>query len=496
MDANSLIRIDSVRKSFPGVQALKDISLTISQGEILAIVGENGAGKSTLVNILAGIYKSDGGRIFFNDREISIKNPSHARELGINVIFQEFSLAPDLNAIENIFLGREIRTKSGLLNINVMKIRANELLKKLEFDFDIFTPVKYLSTVEQQGIEIARALSTNSRIIIMDEPTSALYRHEVECLFEIIRSLKKTGISIVFISHILEEVLEISDKVAVFRDGTLIGIYPTIEMDTHKIFEKMIGGTIDKHFVKDRVDIKEPIFKIQNLTSKPKIKNISFDLKRGEILGIAGLTGAGKTELAEALFGARKVDSGKIWIKEKWFRPSSPWISIRAGLGLVPEDRKYHGLFLDLDVAKNITIVNLSKVLKFNVISSKKEKSSVKEMIVKLMIKAGDLFQKVRFLSGGNQQKIVLSKWLFNESDILILDEPTRGIDVNAKREVYKVMMQFLKKGGSIILISSELLELISLSDRIIVLQDGEIKAELEESQISQRNIMEVMMGA
>lgn len=495
MSRTNLVEVRNIVKDFPGVRALDHVTLAIRPAEVLALVGENGAGKSTLVNILAGLYQPDRGTIAVRGREVSIRSPLHARDLGISVIFQEFSLAPDLSAVENIFLGKELVSNRGVLNSSKMHTEAREVLGRLGLDLDLSLPVRYLGTVEQQGVEIARALSTHAQLIIMDEPTSALHRNEVERLFSIIRSLKSSGISVVFISHKLEEVMDLSDRVAVLRDGRLVGVYPTAEMDTQRVFELMIGGTAQEHFVKQRHTLGEEVLRVQGLASLPRVKDVSFVLRQGEILGIAGLTGSGKTELVEAIFGARRLDRGRIWFKGKWLSPTSPKAAISAGLGLVPEDRKRKGLFLGLDVPKNITIANLDKVLRMGVISPTRETAEVGAMISGLGIKCSSSMQEVRYLSGGNQQKTVLAKWLFSECQLLLLDEPTRGIDVNAKREVYALMMSFLGKGGSIILTSSDLFELMALSDRVLVLADGRIVGEFEAGQIDERGIVQAMMG-
>jgi ribose transport system ATP-binding protein len=495
LEKEIVVEVRNIQKSFPGTKVLSDVSLHVNKGEVLALMGENGAGKSTLVKILGGLYQPDNGEILINGNPITIKSPLHAQLLGINVIYQEFNLAGDLDAVENIFLGKEIVGKSGFLNKQEMRKRAVEILSRLNFSFDVLKLISQLSVVEQQGVEIARALSTNAQMIIMDEPTSALHQSEIEVLFKLVRKLRDEGMAIIFISHNLEEVKEISDRVAVLRDGKLVATDYAKDVTVENILENMIGGNLADHFYKKQIPLGDVILKLDRIKALPRVKDISFELRKGEVLGIAGLTGAGKTELAEAIFGARRLTEGTMWLDGEIHQPKNAQASINRGIGMVPEDRKNRGLFMGTPASENITMVSLDKIVRNSMLSKSVENDECLKMVDKLKIKVADVSQHVKFLSGGNQQKIILARWLFNESRIMILDEPTRGIDVNAKREVYHLIMEFLERGGAVIVISSEIVELQSLSDRILTLYEGQVIDQLEGPSFDKDRIIRGISG-
>jgi ABC-type sugar transport system ATPase subunit len=492
-----ILKIENIKKSFSGVNVLKGINLSIKSGELHAIVGENGAGKSTLMKIIAGELEPDAGKIYLNGKEVQFHSPLDAINSGIALIHQEFSLIPQLTVYENIFLGREISKK--FLGINFvdkkkMKREAEDVLKTFGIEnIPVDSKIRDLSVANQQLTEIAKALSINSKILIMDEPTAALTLRETEKLFSILANLKSNGVTIIFISHRLEEIFQIADSVTILRNGELIDTKKINEVSIEEIVSMMIGKSMNNRFppkpVK-KIENKDEFFEIKNLSSDA-FKGINFSLRKGEILGIAGLVGCGNTQLAESIYGLRKF-TGEIYLEGKKMNISKPTNAIEHGIFLVPEDRHNLGLVLQLSVKENHSLPNLDLFSKVGFVASTIEKKSVRDTIAYLNTKVSSINQRVDNLSGGNQQKIVLGKWLVRSPKILILDEPTRGIDVGAKFEIYRFMYEQSSKGVSIILISSELTEVLNLSDRILVMSEGRITGELNPRNATQEDILKL----
>jgi len=495
MTDDLILRLDSINKEFPGVVALNNISLEIYKGEVHVLLGENGAGKSTLVKILSGAYKKDKGKIIINGNNIEIKNPKHSQELGIGVIYQELNLIPHLTVAENIFLGREYTFGFGILNNKQISIAAQSILSDLNLEIDSNLLVSELGIAEQQIVEIARALSLNSKLLIMDEPTSALTEKEVDKLFNTIKKLQHNGVSIIYISHYLEEIFQIGDRVTVFRDGNLISTQYVTDTDKTELIKLMVNRELKDQYPRVHKKIDEELLRVENLTIAESLDNLSFNLKAGEILGVFGLLGSGRTELARAIFGLDSLDEGKIFIRTEEINLNSPQKAIKNGIGFLTEDRKTEGLILDHSVKDNICLASLSKISKFGFVKTSEENQITSKFISELNIKTTGHKQPVQNLSGGNQQKVVLGKWLSSEVDIYIFDEPTRGIDVGAKREIYNLMNRLTKEGCGIIMISSDLLEIIGMSDRILVMYNGTFTAEFSGHKISQEEIMQSALG-
>ncbi|MCX7690649.1 sugar ABC transporter ATP-binding protein [Thermoflexus sp.] len=496
---NLILRVEGVSKAFPGVQALSNVDLELAAGEVLALVGENGAGKSTLMKILSGAYRKDAGRIFINGQEVEIAGPRHAQELGIAIIYQEFNLAPNLSAAANIFLGREPR-RPGIGRLFVdrkrMEQEAQKLLDRIGARIPASALVRDLSVAERQMVEIAKALAVNARIIIMDEPTSALGEEEVEKLFQVIRTLKQQGIGIIFITHRLEEVFRIADRIVVLRDGKRVGSMPTYKATRDEVIRLMVGRELGDLFQKQKSEIGPPLLEVRGLTRRGVVENVSFTLHRGEILGLAGLVGAGRTETVRMIFGADPKDAGEILIEGKPVKIESPRDAMKAGIGFVPEDRSNHGLILSLSVLENIALPSLSQYTRLGIwLNRMKLYKTAREFVDKLSIRVAHLQQKVMFLSGGNQQKVVVAKWLALRPRILIMDEPTRGIDVGAKAEIHALMNRLAQEGVGIIMVSSELPEILGMSDRILVMARGRVMAVLSREEATQELIMAYASG-
>lgn len=488
----TVLKMKGIRKEFPGVVALEGVDLELKKGEVLALLGENGAGKSTLMKILSGAYQPDKGEIYLFGEKVEIKDVNHAVNLGISVIYQELSLSPNMTVAENIFAMRE-PTRYGIINDKEMNRQAKKLLDELEIHISPTKQVSELSISNQQMVEIAKALSRNPKIIIMDEPTSALSSKETELLFGIIRKLKRNGTSVIYISHRMEEIFEVSDRISVLRDGKYIGTVETASADPKELIVMMVGREMsqfypqkDFKFVRD-----EKLLEIKNYTKNGYYHNINFFIKPGEILGMYGLMGSGRTEIAKGIFGLLKKDQGEMLIRGRKVQVDSPISAINHKIAFVTEDRKNEGLVLTANICENSTFANLDKILnKFRLISPKKESEITKGYVDNLRIKTPSIYQMVNKLSGGNQQKVVLSKWFEIEPDILILDEPTRGIDIGAKHEIYKLMIELARKGVGIILISSELSEVLSMSDRLLVVKDRKIVSELDPKQTTPEEVM------
>ncbi len=487
--------MEGICKSFPGVRALDGVSFDLRGGEVHALVGENGAGKSTLMKILSGAYPLDEGQIFLKNRLTDIRSPRHARELGISIIYQEFNLIPHLSLAANIFLGNEPSRLGGFLSEKEMISRTEELLDDLGLKISPQVPVKMLSVAQQQMVEIARALTGDVHILIMDEPTSALTSGEIETLFRTVRHLKEIGVGIIYISHRLEELYSIAERVTVLRDGRVAGKFNLPDVSRHELIRCMADRELTEFYPRIRHKSSETVLKVNNLNRQHILKNISFELKKGEILGISGLLGAGRTELARAIFGVDKLDSGTVQIGEREVELDSPGKAVAAGVGFLPEDRKQAGLVLQLSVQANIALPNYNQFSRWGFINLSQIKNLAGKFIDEFGIKTPSIQQKTVYLSGGNQQKVVLAKWISRKLDILIFDEPTRGIDVASKVEIYEFMNKLTSEGMGIIMISSELPEILGMSDRILVMADGRITAEYDIGDATQEKILASALG-
>ncbi len=495
MDNDLVLQMQHITKTFPGVVALDDVSFELRKGEVHILLGENGAGKSTLMKILSGAYRKSEGRILLNGREIEIENPKHAQDLGISIIYQELNLVPQLSAAENIFLGRETLTYLGIISKKTLNQTAYRILTDLGIDIDVSKPVRELSIAQQQMVEVAKAISLEANVLIMDEPTSALTEIEIKELFARIRQLKSAGVSIVYISHRMEELFEIGDRVTVLRDGKNAGTHQIRDITKSELIRLMVNRELTNQFPKVQAPKGEEVLRIENLSSNGALKNISFSLRRGEVLGIAGLLGSGRTELARAIFGVDKIDAGNIYIKGKLQQTNSPRNAINSGIGFLTEDRKTQGLILVLSVRDNICLPSLEKFSTLGLVRTKEESMAAQRYIADLRIKTQGVNQQTIYLSGGNQQKVVLSKWLCSEADILIFDEPTRGIDVGSKAEIYQMINRLTGSGAAVIMISSELPEIIGISDRILVMHQGKITGEFTAGEATQEKILHCALG-
>ena len=492
----SLLHADNITKTFPGVKALDSVSIQIQSGEVLGLLGENGAGKSTLLNVVSGIYQPEEGKIYVGEDEVTIQGPKHAQQLGIAIVHQELKLMPNMTVAENIYMGRLPKTKIGKVSFRKLFANTKELLDRFGFDIDPKEEVRFLSIASQQMVEIAKALSTNAKLILMDEPTSSLTSEETNQLFGIMETLKKSGVGIVFISHKLEEIFTCCDKVQVLRDGKDMGVSKVSETTESKLVHLMVGRETSQRFPKRVVRHGEKVLEVKNVSRGEHVKNVSFDLHKGEVFGIAGLVGAGRSELVRLIIGADKMESGEIWIKGKRKNVKHPYMAIANGIFLVPEDRKEQGLVVMQTIEKNISLPMIKRIKKFlGFINPKTEQKMADNEIDALSIKCTGRSQQVVSLSGGNQQKVVLGKCLETEPDIMILDDPTRGIDVGTKAEIYEMINVFTEAGKAVILISSELPEVISMSDRVGVMFEGEMKAIINREDLSQENVINYAIG-
>ncbi len=488
---NPVLKVVDISKEFPGVKALDQVSIDFYPGEVHAIVGENGAGKSTLMKIIAGVYKQNGGKIIFKEIERYWKHPSEAIKEGIVTIFQELSVMDNLSVSENLFLGSEPK-RGPFLNFGKLYKSAKEFLKEFDLNINPNDKLKKFTIGVQQMIEIARATYKESKVIIMDEPTSSLTQNEVAKLFEVIRNLKQKGVSIIFVSHRLEEIFEIADKVSVLRDGKLVGTNNISDLNRDKIVEMMVGRKIENFYIKKEHQIGKPIMKVENLSGEG-FENVSFEVHEGEVLGFSGLIGAGRSEIMETIIGLRKKKSGNIYVDNKEVAINSPLDAVKLGIGMVPEDRKRKGLILIHSVKDNISLPSLDKLKRFRIfVNEKAEKELSKWAIDSFNIKTPSPTRRVKYLSGGNQQKVVVAKWIALKPKILILDEPTRGIDVGAKAEIYELISDLAQQGMAIIMISSELPEVLQISDRIAVMAYGHLTGVLNAKEASQEKVMKL----
>lgn len=492
---NVVLEMQEISKAFPGTKALKGVSINLYPGEVLALLGENGAGKSTLMKILYGAYQKDQGKVILRGQEVNFQSPHDALRAGIAMIPQEINLAPHLSATENIFLGEEIKGKApGTVNWPAMRRKAKELLSGLGVNVDVSLPIGRLSTAIQQMVAIAKALYVKAQIIIMDEPTSSLTDSEIEHLFDVIRSLKEQGVSIIYISHRLHEIPKIADRVTVLKDGALVGTLPIAECDEDKMVLMMVGRPLESKFPSVADPGSGEMFRVENLGRKGKFHRVSFVVRSGEILGVFGLVGAGRTEVARAIFGLDPKDSGRVFIQGKEVSIKGPMDAINAGIGFVTEDRK-NGLLLKLDVMNNIAIAAIPKMCHYGFIDLGERRKLAQEYREALRIKTPSLAQKIVNLSGGNQQKIALARWFATHSQVIIFDEPTRGIDVQAKFEVYEQMKRFVENGGAAIMISSELPEILGMSHRVLVMHEGEVMGEIPREDATEEKIMMMASG-
>ncbi len=484
-----------ISKSFVGNKVLHEVDFEVKSGEVHALLGENGAGKSTLMKILTGIYDRDEGEVLVKGEPVHFQNTKESEEKGIAVIHQELNIIPYLTVMENMFLGREIKYgKTGFINKKKMIEKSKEYLGQLGVEIDPLTPAKELSVGQQQMVEIAKALSLNAELIVMDEPTAALTDREIERLFEVIDRLRSKGVGVVYISHRMEEIFKICDRISVLRDGEYIGTRDVEGADYDEIIRMLVGRQLGTLFPERETVVGSIRMKVDKLSSDI-FQDVSFELKEGEILGVAGLMGAGRSEIMEALFGYREVQAGKVYINGKETKINNPLDAIKAGIGFVTEDRKEEGLVLSMSVRENFTLTNLKDRSNYSVISNQKERDFVNGMIERFNVKTSGMEQEVKSLSGGNQQKIVIGKWLGINPKILILDEPTRGVDIGAKKEIYQIMNELTQQGVSIIMISSELPEVLGMSDRILVIHEGQISAELNRDEADQEKIMYAATG-
>ncbi len=491
--ANTILSVRDIVKEYPGVRAIDHLSFDVEEGEIHALIGENGAGKSTLIKTLSGAITPTSGTIIINGREFSAMTPKRSKEQGIAVIYQEFTLVPGISAAENVFLGE--KTSQGLfVDIKDRERRAKELFDRMGVEIDVSKPVRNLSPACQQIVEIAKAVSRDVKILIMDEPTAPLTVNEVDTLFKIVRDLKKRGVTIVFISHRLEELFELADRVTVMRDGAYVGTRKMEEIDRQTLIAMMAGRELKESYPLRKVSLGEEVLRVEELCGNGD-KDISFNLHKGEILGFAGLVGAGRTEIMRVIYGANPAESGKIFVNGKEVHIKSCSDAIQLGIGYIPEDRKAQGVFLPMTIKWNTVINNLKAFSNGIFVDRKKENDAAAEYQEKFDIKTPNLNQKVRNLSGGNQQKVVIAKTLAANSEIIIFDEPTRGIDVGAKQEIYKLMNELVENGKSIIMVSSDMPELLGMSDRIVVIYEGIKTGEVTKAEFDQNYILDLASG-
>jgi rhamnose transport system ATP-binding protein len=493
--ATPLVELRGVSKAYGGVHAVEDVSFAIAPARTHALVGENGAGKSTLVKILTGVVSPDAGTVLVDGKPHSIHGPSAARKLGIVAMYQDPTVFEDLTVAENVFAGRSPRRRLGVVDWKAMHREARRLLREIGADFAPDAPVRGLGAADRQLLEIAKALSSSARLLIMDEPTAALSLQEVDNLFAVVRRLHARGVSVLFISHRLEEVSEIADTVTVLRDGRHVETRPAPELGQGEMIRLMVGRSLDALFPKEAAEIGEPVLKVEGLTRRGVFSNVSFEVRRGEIVGLAGFVGSGRTEVARCIFGIDRLDAGRIWIDGHPFTPRSPRAALRRGLAYLPEDRLRQGLIQPMSIERNATMAVLPELAPGGILQPWRERRLARSFIERLRIKATSPKQVVRSLSGGNQQKVVLSKWLATEPRILILDEPTHGVDVGTKADVHRTISNLATHGLAILLISSELPEILGMADRVLVIREGRLVAELSREAATQEAIVQAAAG-
>jgi ribose transport system ATP-binding protein len=492
--SEELFRMEGICKSFPGVKALDNVSFSVNKGEVHGLVGENGAGKSTLMKIMSGVYHADAGKIYIDGKEVSIDSVTKAQELGVGIIFQELNLCPHLTVADNIYIGRPPK-KGIFVDDKKMHANAREVLKGLGININTYALVGSLSVAQQQMVEIAKVISRSSRILVLDEPTAALTDKEITQLFEIIRNLQKKGVGMVYISHRMNELEQICERVSVLRDGQYIGTRNYKDITVNELVNMIVGRTLEDKYPKYERKIGEVILEARNILRKNIVNVEKLQVRKGEILGIAGLMGSGRTEIARCIFGADKADSMELYMEGKKITVNSPGQAIAHGIGYATEDRKFDGLALNLDVQYNTNMAHLKQLTRYGIIDDKEANKNAQRYRELLRTRTPSLRQTARNLSGGNQQKIVLSKWLCNDVKVLIVDEPTRGIDVGAKFEVYELFNRLSDQGVAIIMISSELPEILGMSDRILVVHEGTINGELDAKKTTQEEILYLAAG-
>jgi len=487
-----IVEMQGIVKRFPGVLALNDVQFKLRPGTVHSLMGENGAGKSTLMKILAGVYTLDEGQIFVDGKPVKIENPRDGLANGISMIHQELLFVPELTAAENIFLGREIRTKSGLVSKKAMIQAAQEVFDRWHINIDPAAQMKNLSVAQAQMVEIAKAIAFGSKIIIMDEPTSAITEREVARLHDIIRQLREAGTAIIYITHKMDEVFAISDELTVFRDGTWVATEPAAKMDRNGLISLMVGRELTQLFPKMEAEIGEVVLEVEGLNRGRQVKDVSFQVRRGEILGFAGLMGSGRTEVLETVFGIHAAESGTIKVKGKQVKIREPHQAIAAGIGLLTEDRKKTGIMGVLSVRDNMSMAAMGRFTRGGILRKAEIDRECEAQRQALALKTPSLNQQIQNLSGGNQQKVLLSRWLLTDPDILIIDEPTRGIDVGAKSEIHRLMSSLAQQGKAIIMVSSEMPEILGMSDRVVVMCEGRLVGEVSRAEATQENIMEL----
>ena len=489
------IEMRGIDKSFGSNQVLKQAGFTLESGEVHALMGENGAGKSTLMKILTGVYTKDAGTVLVDGKEVNYKNPQEAEKAGIVFIYQELNVMFDLTVEENLFMGKEIHGKFGICDKKAMQKKAQEALNILGVNISPKTVMAELSVGQQQMVEICKALMADAKVIIMDEPTAALTQSETVALFKVIESLRKKGVSMVYISHSMEEIFELCDRITVLRDGSYIGVKNIPETNMNEIVKMMIGREIGERYPSRNVKIGKEVLKVKELTRKGTFHDVNFSVRAGEVLGVSGLMGAGRTEIMQAIFGNLSYESGTIEIDGKEVKISNPRQAMEHGIGFITEDRKTEGLMLDKSIRENISLCNLRRISKSSVISREAEKNMVAEAIKDLRIKCFGSYHECNNLSGGNQQKVVLAKWILTNPKILILDEPTRGVDIGAKKEIYSIINKLAAQGVAIIMVSSELPEVLGMSDNIMVVREGEVRGIISYEEANQERVMTLATG-
>ncbi len=493
--SEKIIELKHISKSFPGIKALDDVHFDLIPGEIHGLMGENGAGKSTFIKIITGVHSHDTGEMFVNDRLVSFSNPMEAQKMGIAAIYQHVTCYPDLCVAENIFMGHEkVKKFSKRIDWNAMHIEAQSFLDQLGAKFSSRERMGNLSVARQQIVEIAKALSTHEKIIIMDEPTSALTQHESEELYRITKGLRDSGVSIIFISHRMEDIFRLADRVTVFRDSRYIGCWPIGEITPKKLIIAMVGREITQMFPKRQIHIGDEILRVENLTRIGYFRDVSFNIHRGEILALTGLVGAGRTEVCESIYGIHPVDSGLIFLEGRKIKVNNSVKALQAGIGFLPEDRQKQGLILEWEIGKNITLPSLDSFTRHTWLNEKKERIVSGKLASKLNVRTGSIFNIASSLSGGNQQKVVVAKILTSDLKVIILDEPTKGVDIGAKAAIYEIIGDLAEQGYGIILISSELPEVLGMSDRIVVMNGGHVTALLDTVKSTQEEILNAAM--
>jgi len=492
-----LWELRGISKRFPGVQALDDVSMTISEGKIHALIGENGCGKSTLVKCLAGVHQAEEGELLYKGKVVEIPHPFDAHKYGVATIYQEFSLVPTLSVAENIFLGRQLKNpRTGGIDWKEMRVQTSEILDQLSIDIGPDITVRTLSVAEQQLVEIVKAISMESTLLILDEPTAALGLAETDRLHELIQHFAEQGKAILYISHRLDEVFRIADQIAVLKDGRLVGDQPAESLEAKDVIKLMVGFDIAQHYPKEKNVTEEVCLEVKNMSTETGVHDVSFDIRKGEVFGLGGMVGSKRTDIALALFGVYRLTGGEIYLYDERVEISSPSEAIRTGIGLVPENRKEDGLLFNFEAPQNITLSRLSGLIKRIFLSLAEEQRVGKEYVDKLNITPTAMTKSVRHLSGGNQQKVVIARWLYSNAKLLIFDEPTQGVDIGAKVEVYQVINELTANGISVLLISSDFPELLAMSDRIAVIRDGQVMQISPAEELSEFQMMSITSGA